>query len=189
MPRDLTDEARDIATKITARPVLNKLVSDGKLSFGTLLNLRDDIAFAIREAEALASREANGWQKRLASAEAIVRALANGWKSYGSEEHGKLSLLRGTLGAWHFKDAHDHFAKYPDPLPPAANPWREIASAPKDGTDILLVGKGGEYHVAFWNGSSWDDGDFNNNLGTHMTHWMPLPCSPHKPSPESGEPI
>lgn len=55
--------------------------------------------------------------------------------------------------------------------------WQPIETAPKDGRQVLIACP--EYiHIAFWNGASWDDGDFQDNLGTFWTHWMPLPNPP-----------
>lgn len=59
--REAIERARSIATKIAARPALNKLVSDGQLSFEELGNLRDDIAAAL-QADAVSG--AVGWQFR-----------------------------------------------------------------------------------------------------------------------------
>ncbi len=62
--------------------------------------------------------------------------------------------------------------------------WRPIKTAPKgsgeyplrNSPSVLLTD--GEYiHIGFWNGVSWDDGDYFNDLG-EMTHWMPLPKLP-----------
>lgn len=62
--------------------------------------------------------------------------------------------------------------------------WQKIETAPK-GDGIypvldpikILVWDGAYIYIAFWNGISWDDGDFFNDLG-EMTHWMPLPPPP-----------
>lgn len=58
--------------------------------------------------------------------------------------------------------------------------WQPIETAPKDGTIILLWYKAIGHEMAFWNGKSWDDGDFYDNLGSDadFTHWMPLPKAP-----------
>ena len=54
--------------------------------------------------------------------------------------------------------------------------WQPIETAPKDGTVILLWNDRCE--LAFWNGRSWDDGDFHDDLGHGFTHWQPLPTPP-----------
>lgn len=65
--------------------------------------------------------------------------------------------------------------------------WRDISTAPKDGTIILLVG--GAYHgnlfAGFWCISPysperpWVSVVNNSNLYEHVpTHWMPLPAAP-----------
>jgi hypothetical protein len=72
--------------------------------------------------------------------------------------------------------------------------WRSIASAPKDGTWILLTGgetteddymDTGVYRrrpvSAFWNDNRWSfafwDGDWRDDYSL-PTHWMPLPELP-----------
>lgn len=69
--------------------------------------------------------------------------------------------------------------------------WQPIATAPKDGTDILLVEYGrdgyGEIDVGSWGfieKSDWDGSDvigWLSNYGriTEPTHWAPLPKAPH----------
>jgi hypothetical protein len=56
--------------------------------------------------------------------------------------------------------------------------WQSIDTAPRDGTEVLLTNpRPGAVCVGFWNGKSWDDGDFYDDLGD-FTHWMPLPEPP-----------
>ena len=62
------------------------------------------------------------------------------------------------------------------------NQWQPIETAPKDTskaapTRVVLLTDGEDIYLGFWNGRSWDDGDFRDNLG-EMTHWMPLPELP-----------
>lgn len=57
--------------------------------------------------------------------------------------------------------------------------WKPIATAPKDGTFILIGDKDGVTAIACWNGTSWDDGDFHDHI-VGITHWMPLPLPPTK---------
>lgn len=63
---------------------------------------------------------------------------------------------------------------------PSSTGWQKIASAPKDGTDVLIWGPQGKPTIAHW----WD-GNFQNVSGWwynarvfYPTHWMPLPSSP-----------
>lgn len=58
--------------------------------------------------------------------------------------------------------------------------WQDIATAPKDGTQILLWYKADGHEMGFWDGRCWDDGDFYDNLGSDadFSHWMPLPPPP-----------
>lgn len=62
--------------------------------------------------------------------------------------------------------------------------WQPIETAPKYGRPdiprdppLILLSDGGSIHIGFWNGHSWDDGDFHDDLGV-MSHWMPLPEAP-----------
>lgn len=69
--------------------------------------------------------------------------------------------------------------------------WQPIKTAPKSGepwparttTEVLLT-DGNSIYLGFWNGHSWDDGDFHDDMG-EMTHWMPLPELPTSP-PDTG---
>jgi hypothetical protein len=71
--------------------------------------------------------------------------------------------------------------------------WQDIASAPRDGTEVLISGPTHPVSTAFWSDSIW--ASVNNptpNQGggwiqeehrsdTYVftpTHWMPLPASP-----------
>jgi hypothetical protein len=60
-----------------------------------------------------------------------------------------------------------------------------IETAPKDGTAILAwIGleddpTGFPQNVSYRNGWWWDMGDYG--YSDCVTHWMPLPCSPHAP--------
>jgi len=65
--------------------------------------------------------------------------------------------------------------------------WQDISTAPRGGVSsgpfgesgptILLSDGSAVPYIGFWNGRSWDDGDFQNDMGG-MTHWMPLPAPP-----------
>ncbi len=59
----------------------------------------------------------------------------------------------------------------------AKNAWQSIESAPKDGTEIITGATDGSCAIYFWNGHSWDDGDFNSHM-EWPTHWKPLPQAP-----------
>jgi hypothetical protein len=61
--------------------------------------------------------------------------------------------------------------------------WQPIASAPTDGTPILVAVAGGEYHAAkaWWseNAKQWLVSDSPCLILTiSPTHWMPLPEPP-----------
>jgi hypothetical protein len=63
-------------------------------------------------------------------------------------------------------------------LRPTDTGWRDIATAPRDGGDILLTYGGDDCTVARPNGDgSFDDGDFRDHM-SGFTHWMPLPAAP-----------
>ena len=55
--------------------------------------------------------------------------------------------------------------------------WRTIESAPRGCELILAWGDRAGIWMVYWNGSSWDDGDYRSNV-TGLTHWMPLPAPP-----------
>ena len=54
--------------------------------------------------------------------------------------------------------------------------WKPIKTAPKDGTYVLVKGPCVYPCTVFWNGNSWDDGDFHDRIPA--THWAPLPGAP-----------
>lgn len=60
--------------------------------------------------------------------------------------------------------------------------WRPIATAPKDGTTIIVTmagGNDGPYYVLFWNDIFFED--VNSGEGpsiAHLTHWATLPSPP-----------
>jgi len=62
------------------------------------------------------------------------------------------------------------------------SPWKDISSAPKDGTWILIAAKDLYPCDAHWSRSAFDDTwDWTDSAGlfaTQPTHWMPLPAGP-----------
>lgn len=83
-----------------------------------------------------------------------------------------------------------------DALIAALNPWRDIASAPKDGSEVLLLepahlsGRTGRWHIsqASWlsdkryaAGGCWIEGMWV----VQPTHWQPLPPAP--PSTDAAQ--
>lgn len=98
---------------------------------------------------------------------------------------GEMTELRDFLNGQQFAAA---------PQPPAEGGWRDIASAPKDGTDILGYGRAQfghhiyakDFHVVWW------DVESANWLGrgqktTHdLSHWMPLPPAPANGGEQNG---
>jgi hypothetical protein len=66
--------------------------------------------------------------------------------------------------------------------------WQPIETAPKDGDGrgvfggtrgpmIMACDDSGSIYLVFWNGYSWDDGDFHDHIDG-LTHFMPLPKPP-----------
>lgn len=49
--------------------------------------------------------------------------------------------------------------------------WRPIETAPKDGSEFLLVQPDGSMHVSYHYQGSW-------GFSPEPTHWMPLPPAP-----------
>jgi len=62
--------------------------------------------------------------------------------------------------------------------------WQPIATAPKDGSDILIVHSGGGMHVVFYDEAGnppnhvWSTADGIVYHKDYPTHWMPLPTAP-----------
>lgn len=63
--------------------------------------------------------------------------------------------------------------------------WRDISTAPKDGTHVLLVNDRGSMWIGWWNSvffregpkrGAWTDGVWGL---MDVTHWQPLPEPPH----------
>jgi Protein of unknown function (DUF551) len=61
--------------------------------------------------------------------------------------------------------------------------WKPIETGPKDGSEVLVYGRG-NYTVAYWDRGEWRDvgeigwaGMYGD--GNQPTHWMPLPKAPN----------
>jgi hypothetical protein len=54
--------------------------------------------------------------------------------------------------------------------------WRDIASAPRDGTAILVSTFGRQIDIATWDGAVWKD--YAHGEPCAAIHWMPLPTPP-----------
>lgn len=74
----------------------------------------------------------------------------------------------------------------------ALSAWQSIETAPHDGSDVLVYGRG-SYAVAHWDGREWRDiGDIgwsgmSGDDGNQPTHWIPLPAPPTPALPEISE--
>lgn len=64
------------------------------------------------------------------------------------------------------------------------NAWKDISTAPKDGTPILVCVSGCWPDTVAWNAKqeAWEEGDgsFSTLDDWPLTHWMPLPEPPEK---------
>lgn len=62
--------------------------------------------------------------------------------------------------------------------------WQPIDTAPKDGSDILVVSESAEFKIIFWSEDDGEDGCWCDPLyfigeeTETLTHWMPLPEPP-----------
>lgn len=86
------------------------------------------------------------------------------------------------------RQAADQLRAEVEALRADAPQWRPIETAPKDGTNVLLVNRKGNMAAGLWmdslSGSGWylrggslrPDTFFNDHHGP--THWMPLPAAP-----------
>lgn len=80
-----------------------------------------------------------------------------------------------------------------DDTSPAQRGWREIASAPKDGTWIIGLSKrygGTEIDRVCWGVTrggyeTWCTREGNYPLPSSITHWMPLPLPPNEETERS----
>ena len=60
---------------------------------------------------------------------------------------------------------------------PTASVWRDIASAPKDQSSVLLI-VGGEVEIGAYYSSGWHYKKDYKTIQEAPTHWMPLPEAP-----------
>lgn len=77
--------------------------------------------------------------------------------------------------------------------------WRDIASAPRDGTEVLLWGRcerdgafyGYDCNVGWYADAEMsptgDAGWMARDLPIEPTHWQPLPPAPGEPAPETAD--
>lgn len=72
-----------------------------------------------------------------------------------------------------YRKLHDDLVAWLSAAPKQAMGWRDIESAPRDGTRVLLAIGGGNVAIG-----KWTDGDAANPATA--THWQPLPSPPEK---------
>lgn len=63
--------------------------------------------------------------------------------------------------------------------------WRDIATAPRDGTHILLWNKDDGMHEGWWDKAEYNEGWYTFIVYSESwTHWMPIPAAPDAPNDE-----
>jgi hypothetical protein len=77
------------------------------------------------------------------------------------------------------------------PAPHVAEGWRDISTAPRDGTSILAATDKIAFTV-WWDDEAGGWADGNTNLYGDPTtypvqYWMPLPALPDTPNPKEGD--
>ena len=124
-----------------------------------------------------------GWKAEIDSFLLTVRLLLENTRGCIIQHHGRDVEKDGWPG-W-FVDAEAVVAKASSmisasPQPPSG--WKDISTAPKDGTPVIVTDGAGVYGAGWWHSGeeAWLDCD-----GCRPTHWMPLPSSPQPP--ESGK--
>ena len=129
----------------------------------TVLSLLSEIA-ALRGDLAEAEKDADDWAENLAE----LRAE--------SQRH----LLRATQAERQRDEALDAAALRD------LTEWRDIATAPKDGTWMLACWAGSDrpaFGVVKWDSCDWIEG---GDVVGIPTHWLPLPSAPNQ-AKEAGE--
>ena len=99
-----------------------------------------------------------------------LEVICDGHDAYRRSVIAEIAQLRADLAALR---AHE------------AEGWRDIASAPKDGTIVLVSDRHGAMTPCFWNDKSgyksaqwlavWDHKNFSD-----PSHWRPLPTKPER---------
>ena len=113
---------------------------------------------------------------------AAVREMFNRWVH--------MALETGRFGAAHRNIFYDQLTALPA-VSPEGPAWQPIATAPKDGTEILLT-DGSQVWAAVWSfppqvadptHTDWESSD-GHSLPIVFTHWMPLPSPPAQATAE-----
>ena len=108
----------------------------------------------------------------MASAEAILHLDAKG----ALAPHGIGGHARTIIEAF---IQHELARRTPEPT--AVSEWQPIATAPKDGKDILVAASTSLVRIAFWDaarGGVWSCWPGREDLTATVTHWQPLPSGP-----------
>lgn len=69
--------------------------------------------------------------------------------------------------------------------------WQDIATAPKDGTCVLIATADASdlrgFFVGYWD-SEWDEWKFHREgIARHIVWWMPLPPLPSPAAPNTTD--
>lgn len=106
----------------------------------------------------------------------------------GDRDQGGYWTADGNVGSF-CATCWDYLQEITRPAEPEG--WQPIATAPKDGTDILIgwfeFDPPSSMHVAFWHsthqGGCWcqSHSAFTTDPNWQPTHWMPLPAPPAPP--------
>lgn len=129
------------------------------------------------------AEEARKLAAKLRTPEVFHTQVSKEWEEYATVER-----TRGpSHDAIYTADLLDALAALSQPDEARDARWRPIDSAPKDGTNVLLVNRRGNMATGLWQGEGqfagwWLRGGngpnvfFNDHHGP--THWMPLPDAP-----------
>ena len=86
------------------------------------------------------------------------------------------SALMESLAATTFCQEYAEAIKAAPNPPQSLSPWQPIATAPKDGTEILMLRPSGKRIVVWWDANGWKSGDGVGHLAlTPHAKWMHLP--------------
>lgn len=105
-------------------------------------------------------------------------------------------LINEALGAIPCLEGHGYYQRAEAALAladrlEAREGWRDIASAPKDGTRVLLAHASAAFDGWWDDGEgAWVDGETDNDgdyIAYRPSHWMPLPPLPLPPQQERDQ--
>jgi len=131
-----------------------------------------------------------GLQDQIVDVESLKKEIDQEmWREWGErkgngEKHTELDGCNTKLIA----RIIDHLHAKGHIRPPEPSGWQPIETAPKDGTNVLLLDVHGNYRIGGYQlnyqnrkwGTGWEgcDWDFKIDFDPQPTHWMPLPPPP-----------